>query len=254
MLVAMKLLFRQAHPRVPQRLQTDKGKEFFNSTVSVLLKEKQVHHFASNSDLKAAIAERFNRTLKNRIWVHFTAENTKRWKDALPDLVHSYNHSKHRMIGMHPADVDNEQAAQKAWRKLFYRDAIKIKPINERNHLDVGGRARITKYKGEFAKGYTPNWTREHFIVREQLSHPQTVYKLEDASGEPIEGVYYRSELQPAPRNPRQVEQVIQRRGKGNRGEALVKWVGWPEKFNSWILHSELKKYSTAPRYRTDDD
>ena len=254
MLSAFKLLFRQSHPRVPQRLQTDKGKEFFNSSVSGFLREKQVHHFASNSDQKAAIVERFNRTLKNRIWTYFTANDTKRYVNVLPDIVDSYNHTKHRSTGMQPADIDNEQAAQKSWRALFYRDASKIKPATERNRIGVGERTRITRWKGEFEKGYLPNWSREHFVVREQLSHPQSVYKLEDASGEPIEGVYYRSELQNITRNTRQVESILERRGRGTHREALIKWRGWPEKFNSWIPHSDLEKYSTAPRNRNDND
>lgn len=254
MLTAMKVLFKQARPRKPERLQTDKGNEFFNNSVSSFLRERQVHHFASNSDQKAAVVERFNRTLKSRIWTYFTANKTTRYVNVLPDIVYSYNHTLHRSIGMQPADVDTEQAALKAWRKLFYRDASIVKPTHERNHVVVGGRTRITRWKGDFAKGYLPNWSREHFRVREQLSHPQTVYKLEDARGEPIEGVYYRSELQPITSNLREVDKVLQRRGKGNKREVLVSWLGWPEKFNSWIPHIDLAKYSRAPRLRNDDD
>ena len=63
----MKQLFKLARPRRPQRLQTDKGKEFFNTEVSAYLRAQGVSHFASESDKKAAIVERFNRTLKGRI-------------------------------------------------------------------------------------------------------------------------------------------------------------------------------------------
>jgi transposase InsO family protein len=87
MLTAMKELFRKAHPRKPERLQTDKGLEFFNSQVSAFLKQHNVNHFASNSDQKAALCERFNRTLKERLWRYFTANGTRKYVDVLDDVV-----------------------------------------------------------------------------------------------------------------------------------------------------------------------
>ena len=66
---AFGLILAQAEPRKPERLQTDKGKEFFNATFAGLLRKQNIHHFASESDQKAAVVERFNRTLKTRIWV-----------------------------------------------------------------------------------------------------------------------------------------------------------------------------------------
>lgn len=247
MLVAFKRLEQTARSRFPpQRLQTDKGKEFFNTQVSAFLRDHNVHHFASNSDQKAAVVERFNRTLKSRIWTYFTANDTKRYVNILGDIVHAYNHTTHRSIGMHPADVDNEAAAQKAWMKLFYRDTSKIHS-SEHKPLSTGKLARITRWKGDFEKGYLPNWSREHFIVKQRIAHPHTVYKIEDTSGEPIEGAFYDSELQAIPRNTLQVEQVIRRRKRGTQAEVLVKWRGWADKFNRWIPQHTLENYKTAP-------
>ena len=56
-------VLRLATPRCPARLQTDKGLEFFNSQFAALMKSHKINHFASNSDLKAAYVERFNRTI-----------------------------------------------------------------------------------------------------------------------------------------------------------------------------------------------
>lgn len=68
-------------------------------------------------------------------------------------------------------------------------------------------------------------------------------------SGEPIEGAFYNTELQPVTRNRLEVERVLQHRGR--RGSAqhqtLVKWRGWPDKFNHWIPHRDLTKYTVAP-------
>lgn len=250
MLSAMKHLFRKARPRHPQRLQTDKGKEFFNTVVSDYLRTQNVHHFASQSDQKASVVERFNRTLKSRIWTYFTANNTKRYVNTLGDITSAYNNSVHRSIRMRPADVDNEQAAQKAWYHLFYRatsgnSSKQRKPTT----LPVNQRVRITKWKGNFEKGYMPNWSREHFTVSRHKQHPQSIYNIRDMSGEPIEGAFYNTELQPVTRNRLEVERVLQHRGR--RGSAqhqtLVKWRGWPDKFNHWIPNRDLTKYTVAP-------
>ena len=102
---AFKRLFRRETERRPERLQTDKGKEFLNKNVQELLKQLGIKHFWSSSDQKAAIAERFNRTLKTRIWTWLSAQQQSRYIDNLQDFLNSYNNSFHRSIGMPPADV-----------------------------------------------------------------------------------------------------------------------------------------------------
>ena len=87
LLEEFKLLLAKAHPRKPNRLQTDKGKEFVNKMVQAFLKENAIHHFASETDQKAAMVERFYRTLKTRMWKYSTAKNTYRYIDVLDDLL-----------------------------------------------------------------------------------------------------------------------------------------------------------------------
>jgi hypothetical protein len=258
MLVAMKRLFQVARPRRPQRLQTDKGNEFFNATVSAYLRAQNVHHFASHSDQKAAVVERFNRTLKNRIWTYFTSNNTKRYVNVLGDIVSAYNNTVHRSTRMRPIDIDGEQAAQKAWYQLYYHATSTgaQRPKKPPKPLPLEQRVRIAKWKGGFEKGYIPNWSREHFTIRKHLPHPQSLYNIEDASGEPIEGAFYNAELQPVTRNRLEVERVLERRGRRGsvHSEVLVKWRGWPDKFNRWIPHRDLVKYEAAPRMSYEHD
>ena len=99
MLTGFQQLFKEAHPRKPARLQTDAGKEFLNKEVQGFLKREGVHHCTSNSDQKAAVVERFNRTLKSRIWTYFTAHQTRRYLDILPKILEAYNNTYHRSIG-----------------------------------------------------------------------------------------------------------------------------------------------------------
>lgn len=89
----------------PLRLQTDHGKEFYNSNVQKLLKKHKVELFSTNSPQKASLVERFNRTLKTRMWRYFTHKQTRKWIDVLPKFVKAYNNSKHKSIGMAPSQV-----------------------------------------------------------------------------------------------------------------------------------------------------
>ncbi|CAB3994841.1 uncharacterized transposon-derived [Paramuricea clavata] len=88
--------FYKRFGRYPKVAQFDNGTEFYNNGVKALLTEHDIHYFSTRlTGKKAAIVERFNRTLKTRMWKYFT-EKKKKWIDILPNLVNSYNHSKHR--------------------------------------------------------------------------------------------------------------------------------------------------------------
>ena len=101
-------------------LQSDNGTEYKNVQFQSLLKECDIRFYTSENDhIKAAIAERFNRTLKTRMYRYFTHSRSFRYVDVLQDLVYSYNHTHHSSIGMEPAMVspNNEQCVR---RKLFH--------------------------------------------------------------------------------------------------------------------------------------
>lgn len=104
--------------RIPQRIQTDQGKEFENKDVQKLMSDYRIELFSVKSAYKAAIVERWNRTLKNQLWKYFTAKNTFRWLDILPALVDNYNHRIHRTIQMKPANVTIENAMD-VWNTLY---------------------------------------------------------------------------------------------------------------------------------------
>ncbi len=242
MIKALKDLFRLSRPRMPLKMHTDKGKEFFNSKVKTYLSSKKVRLFASNSDMKASMVERFNRTLKAKMWRYFTATNTRRFIDVLPNLLHSYNQSYHRTIGMRPADVRTKHEAQ-LWLKMYGQQVPETrKPMAEKTLV------RMSKTKGDFEKGYAPNWTEEQFHVSSVAPTPRMVYKVKDLAGEPIEGCFYQEELQNVDNSAYKylVEKIIAHRGPANNRESLVKWKGWPNKFNTWLPYKQLSNYDVS--------
>ena len=77
-----------------------------------------IHHFASQMDQKAAVVERFNRTLKTRIMTYLSAKRTNKWVVALFAILKSYNGSYHRSIGMAPNNVTSDDQNQ-IWTRLY---------------------------------------------------------------------------------------------------------------------------------------
>ena len=224
----------------PTTLQTDKGLEFLNRSVRRLLKEHGVHHFSThNEETKASIVERFNRTLKTRMWRYFTKYQTVRYIDALQDFVQSYNNTYHRSIGMTPSQV-NAANQEEVWQRLYGHDGKGVPKFK------VDDRVRISKAKRRFEKGYMANWSEELFTIREVHASDPPVYRLVDDLGEVLDGTFYEPELQKvlvSKDKLYRVESVLQRRKVGKRTEALVKWYGYPTSNNSWIDAKALVRY-----------
>lgn len=233
-----KKILKLSAPRKPIRIQTDKGKEFFNKEVSALFKSNDIFHFASNSDQKAAIVERFNRTLKTKIWHYFTAKNTNNYVKVLPEILKSYNSSFHRSIGMAPKDVKKSDELA-IWQKLY---KPKLQP---RSKVIPRGPVRISKAKHIFEKGYLPNWTEEIFnIDSSDSTQPPSIYKLKDKLEEPISGVFYKSEIQPIVEDKKSfyyIEKIIGRKKLAGEEYKLIKWQGLPDKFNSWVKAADIQ-------------
>jgi hypothetical protein len=267
MLAAMRQLFKQAARRKPIRLQRDKGKEFYNAQIRKFLRDQGVELFSTNSDHKAAIVERFNRTLKARIYKHFTAVNTRRYIDVLADMAHSYNHSRHRTIGRKPADVVTQKDGDAVWRRVYY-DSKEAKLRRVDAHATktgdvarMGGFARLSRWKGTFEKGYVPNWGREHFRVADMRPPrrgciPRAVCKLKDMLSEDIQGACYPEEIQPVPEaasHTIEVEHILRQRRVGKHTEHLAKFKGWPYKFNRWLTKAELEQYQKPLRVQQEE-
>ena len=99
--------FKIGFGKYPNVVQFDDGKEFHNVGVKRLLEGKKIRYFSTKSDKKAAVVERFNRTLKTMMWKYFYKSRGYNWLDVLDKLVENYN-TKHRSIGMKPSEVNEE--------------------------------------------------------------------------------------------------------------------------------------------------
>jgi len=173
----------------PKHIQADEGSEFFNRDVTRMLEAFGPKLYHSYSDKKAAIVERVQRTIRQRLGRLFTHQNNHNWIDHIQEIIDSYNNSYHRSINMKPADVRQEHIAN-IFARLFPEEAIK-KP-----RFNVGDRVRITAKRTFLQKEYKKGWTDEIFVInRVQQTKPIT-YILEDESKEVLTGGFYAEELQ----------------------------------------------------------
>ena len=140
---------------------------------------------------------------------------------------------------MAPSQVSTKNQ-EEVWQRLYGHGG---KGVPKFRILDS---VRISKIKILFEKGYMANWSKEMFTIHEVHPSDSPVYRLIDDLGEVLDGTLYEPELQkvsvPANKVYR-VESVLQRRKVGRRTAALMKWYGYPSKFNSWIDAKALVHY-----------
>jgi Integrase core domain/Chromo (CHRromatin Organisation MOdifier) domain len=214
----------------PNHLQTDKGTEFLNATFQKFLRDNDIKFYTSeNDDIKCAVIERWNRTLKSKMWKYFTYKSTLRYVDVLDDLVKSYNDTYHSSIKMAPSavNVHNESEIRK---RLF---GAKKRPLKYK--FDIGDKVRISETRRTFKKGYLPSWSEEIFKIASRHPSDPPTYVISDYSDEQIKGKFYAEELQKVVKEDDtfRVEKILKTRKRGT--EFLVKWKGYPDKFNSWV-------------------
>ena len=168
--------------RKPNKIWVDQGGEFYNNIFKKWLSDNDIIMYSTYNESKSVVAERFIRTLKSKLYKHMTAIG----KNVYYDVVNKCNNTKHSTIKMKPIDVrDNNN-------KRVYIDEHNEK----RSRFKVGDTVRISKFKNIFAKGYTPNVSKEIFIVDKINDTVPYTYNLKDLNDEETIGSFYDKELQ----------------------------------------------------------
>ena len=225
---AFKKIFRKG--RKPKKLWVDKGKEFWNKEVKAVMDENGVERYSTENEEKSSVVERWNRTIKERMWKMFSATNETTYIDKLEDILMSYNNTKHSSIGMTPVQASKKSNEKKVYAKLYEDELWRKRKLSK---FKVGDKVRITVKKKNFEKGFTPKWTEEVFIVKTVIYTKPVTYKLKDLMDDEVDGSFYEQELQKTEQKTFRIEEVLDRDEKA--GKALVAWSGYPEKFDEWI-------------------
>jgi len=211
------LFVLQQSGRVPAKIWSDYGGEFYNETWKKQLKERGIDHYSTfTSQHKASVVERFNRTLKEMMWRCFTENGDHTWVSERKvngrievgglvfDLVDAYNHKIHSALTfvdgtgtkrkLSPAEASALSDADSArlWRAQYGEFAV---PALARPKYAMGTVVRISRLKGEFEKGYTPRWSDEVYRIIGISSTYPVLYFLRGVDGTEMKGGFYQSEL-----------------------------------------------------------
>jgi len=185
-------------------------------------------NFTENAE-KSSVVERWNRTMKEKMFKYFTANNTNKYID----FVDKYNNTRHSSIKMRSVEGSKKTTATTVYRSLC--PDLTRRPMRAKCKID--DKVRIQKKKGLFEKGFTPNWTEEVFTVSKvQRTNPIT-YNTPDYNDEEIQGTFYEQELQKSSQEVSRIDKIV----KTGKTQILVKWKGYPESLNSWVDEKELK-------------
>lgn len=169
--------------RKPKKLHVDRGKEFYNKDFKRLLDELGIEIYSTQTEKKASIVERVNRTIGDKLKpiIH----KHLKWIDALPKIAKDYNNSYHRTIKMKPNQVTKENEGE-LLSTVYSFEFSKSQP-----KFEVGDRVRLSAYSQLFRNKLKTNWTKEIFTVDKILRSNVNYYFLVD-----ITSTVYEEELQ----------------------------------------------------------
>ena len=207
--------------RKPNKIWFDQGGEFYNNHFKRSLKINNIEMYSTYIEGKPVVAERFIRTLKNKIFKYMTTISKNDYLDVLDDFRRTVLNKVHRTIKMKPIDVTSDSYAK------YNEDSNEKEP-----NFKVGDHVRISKYKKIFAKGYTQNWSEVICIISKIKNTVPWPYAISDLNDKPITGSFYEKEMEKTSQEKPNI--------KRNSDKLYMKWKGYNISFNSWIDKKNL--------------
>ena len=160
--------------------------------------------YSAHNEGKSVVAERFMRTIKNKIYKHMTSISKNVYIDKLDHMVHKYNNKKHKTIKIKPTDVKDNTYIDFGKE---VNNKLKLKLVIMYPKVKVGDHVRISKYKNIFAKGYTPI-----FVIKKIKNTVPWTYVINDLNGKEMTGTFYAKELQKINQQEFRIEKVIKKK------------------------------------------
>ena len=195
--------------RKPNKIWVDQGSEFYNNSFKDFLKINNIEMYSTYNEGKSVVAERFIRTLKNKIFKHMTAISKNVYFDVLVDIVDKYNNLVHKITKMKSIDVTGDSYVE--YNEHLNKKYPKFK---------VGDHVRISKF----------------FVISKIKDTVPWTYAVSDLNGEEITGSFYEKELQETSQKELRIEKVLKRKGD----KLYLKWKEYDNRFNSWVNKKDL--------------
>ena len=223
---ALKQIFKQ---HVPKKLWTDAGWEFYNTEVKTLLKKHDITLYSTENEEKCSVVERWNRTIKTKLWKYFTANHTHKYIDVLDALIEKYNNTVNRAIGMTPTEARKPSNHGGVFRHLYFKKMAKLG--EKKPKFQIGDKVRLGVKKDLFEKSYIINWSDKIYTIKRVFATRPITYKVEDDKGVEHKGKFYEQDLQKTKVDEFRIQKVL----KKTKNSALVRWVDYDSSYDSWI-------------------
>ena len=234
-LTALKDIFREA---VPHKLRTDKGREFLNSKLKKYLEDKNIYYFSTQNKVGANYVERFNRTLRTRIFRMLRYNRNYRYIDNLQNIVANYNSTPHQSLhGLSPTNVNKQNEAD-ICAYMYLRKPKKLLKNPPHFKFKKNDYVRISFIKHQFRRAYQDQYTTEVFEVNNRfLKQGIPMYRLKDLNGIEIKGTFYTCELQGVDntKNIWYIEKILKTKKVRGKIKYFVRWEGFGKAFDSWV-------------------
>ena len=222
----------------PRYIWSDKEPSFFSKEMQQFFKDNNVKIYHTNSHLKAAVVERFNRSLRELMLKEFVKNNNTVWYNILPKLIKIYNNIYHSTIKMKPIEINRNNEKYIKENIYTYNKTTKIRKYK------IGDLVRISLKRRDIFDKPSSNikWSEELFKIHSINRSNVVTYKIRDLNDEIIRGIFYERELQKT-KNTSQ-EYIIEKIIRKNKNKYLVKWRGYSDDFNTWIDKKDIIKYT----------
>lgn len=219
---------------IPERVQTDQGREFNNREMKKLFDDHEILYFTTRGPgFKCAMVERLIRTLKNILFRYFTRQGNHRYIGILDELAESYNNSYHRMIKMTPKEA---RSAPLDSLKVNFTEIVTKK---RKPSMKPGQSVRIAYDRNKMDRGYMQTYLDPVWKVKSvHKSDGIPMYQLEDDDNRRR---FYSRQIQPVGDIAYRVEKVLRTRvnPRTKKTEYFVKWLGYPMSECSWVQDLE---------------
>ena len=159
--------------RKPNKLESDRGSEFYNSIFQNFLKSKSIHHYSRFTDKGPSIAERVIRTVRNFLKKPVFAKGKADWLSELPSVVKHYNNTVHNSTKMTPI-----QASKKINEKLGFSN-LRDDRVKRQPKFKLGDLVRTADIKRVFSKGDSTNWSYKLYTITEVIHDIIPSYRID---------------------------------------------------------------------------
>lgn len=225
-----------------ERIRIDRGKEYANNILMKELKRRNVHYFFSYLRYKSNFAEIFIKYLKQKLYKAAQYKGQANWEKLLQGIIQSYNSRSHRSLGMSPNQVSSQNAAD-LWYK-FKRKRLAQMPPHKPYKFDINDRVRVSYARAPFRKNFLEqNSTIVYYITSRYSKAHINRYTIKDQRNVEQPGSFTESQLTRVfvdDNTEYRIEKIIHYRKIRNVSHALIKWLHFPAKYNSYVPKSDV--------------